>query len=181
MSSSGPITQMTDIAIDLDGNMMGVSFSTLYAIDGETGDCIFRATLDDSMNALTFLSDGRLVGTGGSTIYAIDRSTGALSEIATSSWTSSGDIVGLPDGMLYWTVAGGDYLMKVNPTTGAVTTLGNIGTSSVWGLAYADDTLYGFTPDGSHLAIDPATGARTGGGSTGEAIWGATTNPYFWD
>jgi len=45
------------IAIDLEGNMVGVTFSALYEIDATTGRCTYRATLDEQMNALTFLAD----------------------------------------------------------------------------------------------------------------------------
>ena len=59
-TSGAPIDQMTDIALDKDGDMYGVTFGDLYSIDykGSAPTCTHLATLDDSFNGLTFVPAG---------------------------------------------------------------------------------------------------------------------------
>ena len=171
---------MTDIAISLDGIMYGGSFDALYRINPSTGECTFVATLDDTMTGLTFVSDGRLVGAGEAVSF-VDTRTGRLTTLVPGGeYSTSGDIIGLPDGMLYWTVTGGDQLVQVDPDSGDTRRRGTIGVSAIYGLGYAYGDLYGFTSAGEIVTIDPTTGRP---GST-EALsgrwWGATTNPVLW-
>lgn len=171
---------MTDIAISLDGFMYGVSFDALYQIDPTTGDCRYVASVSDEMNGLTFVSDGRLVGAGDG-VYVIDTRSGRLTTIVSpGEYSTSGDIIGLPDGNLYWTVYGGDDLIRVDPTTGDTRRLGNIGQYGVYGLGYANGELYGFASGDVMLTIDPATGRAQGTQELRGSWWGATTNPVLW-
>jgi hypothetical protein len=88
--------------------------------------------------------------------------------------------VASPDGSLYWSVqqGGNDGLVRIDPSTGGLTLVGTLGASGVWGLAYAADTLYGYTSDGQYLIIDPTTAASTVGSTPG-SWYGATTNPAW--
>lgn len=174
---------MTDIAIDLSGNMYGVTFSNLYRVNPATAEVTMIGATDESLVGLTFLSDGRLVGAG-SSVVVVDTSSGRFTStiVAAGRYSTSGDIVGLPDGNLYWATtsgSGNDDLTVVNPTTGTTTRRGSIGTSSVFGMAWYDDTLWGFTSGSYALAIDSATGRSTP--SRVRGVWyGATTNPVVW-
>lgn len=52
--------------------------------------------------------------------------------------------------------------------------------SSLWGVAYAEDTLYAFSADGTSWEINPATGAGTLVRTDSVGWYGATTNPVSW-
>lgn len=176
-----PVTGgMTDIAIDLDGLMYGGSFTTLYRVDPRNGDCRRVGSLADEMTGLTFVSDGRLVGAGAAVSF-VDTSTGDLTPLVRAGqYSTSGDIIGLPDGMLYWTVDGGDDLVQVDPDDGSLRRRGSVGVSGVFGLGYADGELIGFTSSGRVIGIDESSGRSTGSQSLSGTWWGATTNPVLW-
>ncbi len=170
---------MTDIAIDLDGQMIGVAFERLYAIDARDASCTFLAPVP-YCDGLTFLSDGRLVGTGEG-VFFIDPETGHTSTLVPDGrFESSGDIVGLPDGLLYWTVRGGDDLVVVDPRTGTAGVLSDLGVEKVFGLGYAYGELFGFTSQGQRIVIDDYTGETQSIETMSGGWWGATTNPVRW-
>ncbi|MFN7143098.1 MAG: hypothetical protein ACK4YP_04935 [Myxococcota bacterium] len=171
---------MTDIAIDLDGIMFGGSYDALYRINASTAECTFVGYLDDSMTGLTFVSDGRLVGAGAAVSFVDTRNGNLTPLVPMGEYTTSGDIIGLPDGMLYWTVTGGDGLVQVDPDSGTTRRRGTVGVTGVFGLGYAYGELYGFTDDGEVITIDASSGRSTGGDRLSGTWWGATTNPVLW-
>lgn len=174
------VTNMTDIAIDLDGYMFGVAWSELYSINPNDASVTWIATMGASLNALTFLSDGRLVGAGDDVVY-VDVANGRVSTLgAAGSFVSSGDILGLPDGYLYWSVQGGDDLVRIDPADGRASRVGSIGTSGIYGLGYGDGVLYGFSGNSESLEIDATTGRGRNVRRLGGAWYGATTNPVLW-
>ncbi len=171
---------MTDIAIDLGGIMYGGSFTSLYYINPTTAECTFVASLDDEMTGLTFVSDGRLVGAG-SAVSFVDTRTGALTPLVPAGeYDTSGDIIGLPDGMLYWSTTGGDVLIQVDPDTGTTRRRGSIGVSGVFGLGYAYGEFLGFTSSGRVIVMDEASGHTSENEALAGTWWGATTNPVLW-
>lgn len=171
---------MTDIAIDLNGIMYGGSYTTLYNINPTTAECTFVAYLDDEMTGLTFVSDGRLVGAG-SAVSFVDTRTGALSPLVPAGeYYTSGDIVGLPDGMLYWSVTGGDQLVQIDPDSGVTRRRGSIGVTGVFGLGYAYGELLGFTSAGRVIVMDDVNGRPSENEALSGTWWGATTNPVLW-
>ena len=176
------VTDMTDIGIDLNGYMYGVAYDELYRITPTNAAVTHVATLDAQYNALTFVSDGPLVAAGDSQVVSVDTTTGRTKRIGGNGYTSSGDIVGLPDGYLYWSTSGGgsDDLVQIDPTTGAAVRLGSIGQSGVYALGYAYGELYGFTDGSKVMVIDSTTGKATSSDRLSGAWWGATTNPVKW-
>jgi hypothetical protein len=173
-------SEMTDIAVDLDGYMYGVAWNVLYEIDPTNGRCTRAATLSGDYNGLTFVSDGRLVGSG-TTIDVLDPGTGrATALVSRGQFTTSGDIIGLPDGMLYWTVEGADDLVQVDPNSGSTTRVGRINVSGIWGLGYANEELYGFTSGGARVIIDETSASATDNDRLSGSWYGATTNPVLW-
>jgi hypothetical protein len=174
------LEQITDIAIDGDGRFYGVTLEGLYGINGYTAEVWRIADLAMPLFGLTATSDGRLVG-GGDGLYLIDDLTGAFTElVAPGRYETSGDLVGLPDGLLYWAVRGGDDLVVVDPNTGAHTTRGVIGVERIFGLGYAGESLYGFTEEGQVLQISPSTGEVVSQSALPGTWYGATTNPVLW-
>lgn len=171
---------ITDIAIDSDGHFYGVTYEGLYGIDGHSAEAWLLTELSTPLFGLTATSDGRVVG-GGDGLYIIDTETGALETlVAPGVYETSGDLVGLPDGLLYWAVREGDGLVVVDPNTGANTRRGEIGVEGVYGLGFAGESLYGFTEEGQALQIDASTGEILSTTSLPGAWYGATTNPVVW-
>ena len=174
------LEQITDIAIDSDGRFYGVSWEGLYGINGHTAEVWHIADIEMPLFGLTSTSDGRLVG-GGDGLYLIDDLTGAFTElVAPGQYETSGDLVGLPDGLLYWAVREGDDLVVVDPNTGATSLRGIIGVEHVYGLGFAGDSLYGFTEEGAVLQISPSTGEVIHSSLLPGTWYGATTNPVVW-
>lgn len=186
------VDRMTDIAIDPYGNLWGCSGSSseksLYRIDPETAETTWVSSLPEYLSGLTFLGDGRLVGAGDG-VWVFDTATGFIEEtlVPVGEYETSGDIVALPDGQLYWTVWGVDYgepdrLVVVDPDGGMVVR-GEVDIDRVFGLGYADNALYGFTDDGNWVKLSQSTGALqlTGPLPGNSGWWGATTNPVLWD
>ncbi|MEN9787715.1 MAG: hypothetical protein RLZZ299_2979 [Pseudomonadota bacterium] len=176
--------QLTDIAVDASGRMFGVSFTTLYRVDPTNARVTEIAPMDSELRGLTFLGDGRLIGAGDG-VWAIDTTTGAFTTVRAPGFAAtSGDIVALPDGLLYWSTTGGDLLAILDPNTGSAQVAGDMGVNNVYGMAFFDDgsangVLWGFAASGQALRIDPATAQATVQSVPG-TWWGATTNPVLW-
>ena len=184
----GPIDKFVDIAINMDGVMYGGTYDALYMIDPTTGwvEKVCNTTVD--MMALAFTYEGHLVAGGAETIVTIDLNTCQTSLLIDSSgyFETSGDLVGLPDGFLYWTVRGedneGDELVRIDPTTGMWAWVGKIGVERLYGLGYHEETLYGFNSDGEIAAISPSSWqADILVADSSVSWWGATTNPVSWE
>lgn len=181
-----PVDWMQDIAIDLSGRMYGINDEALWRINPLTAEVTHIADLDKDarLDSLTFVSDGRLIaaGNGGDTsdVWLMDESTAALTSLSfTTEHASAGDIVGLPDGLLYWSVwdAG---LLVVDPNTGSNRYLGSTSYDRIFGLGYAYGELWAFTDNGEALVLDTADGSPIRIHSVGDSWWGATTNPVLW-
>ncbi|MEQ1505171.1 MAG: hypothetical protein ABMB14_23260 [Myxococcota bacterium] len=180
-----PVEGMVDIAIDLTGRIYGGTSTALYQIDPLTAAASKICDTDLRPYALAFTSDGVLFAGAGPDVVEVNLSTCGTTPLLTgSAWETSGDLVGLPDGYLYWTVRGGanDDLVRVDPVTGATFWVGEVGGSSLYGLGYDEDegALYGFSSDGSIVRIEPLTGATVTLSSVDASWWGATTNPVVW-
>jgi hypothetical protein len=73
--------------------------------------------------------------------------------------------------------SGNNLLLRVDTATGQATVVGPIGHGDVWGLAYVNAKVIGFTTSGKILQIDPQTGAGTLLASRSVAFWGAGMSP----
>ena len=173
-----------DIAIDLSGNMFGATFLSLYQINPTNAEVKKICDVDVEMVAMTFSSDGELF-VGGSDGVQIINVVNCRTSVLTveGGFETSGDLVGLPDGYLYWTVRGQqrDELVRVDPLSGQTSWIGSIGFSEIFGLGYDEGVLYGFNSFGETLSIEPATGeAEILVSDSGISWYGATTNPVQW-
>jgi hypothetical protein len=183
---------ITDIAISLDGTMYAVGFWEVYRVDPNTAALTLLAadTLPGEVfNSLTVRSDGVLIGGAGSTLYEIDPNSGARSQVGdTGSWILAGDVVGLPDGLLYCLMSSTGIesdptsLVTINLDPANLTEVGATGQGAMFGVAYdvPNDLIYGFDQGGQIVTIDPSTGAGTVVSNSGIPFWGATTNPARW-
>lgn len=177
----GPVSDMTDIALDKSGVMYGVTFSLLYRIDYKSGGavCTQLATLSTSFNGLTFIPAGMIDPTTEVLIgnandggwWRIDVAAGSSSATLTKLGSyggaigSSGDSVAIIGDNAYATVTGlgtDDHVILVDPKTGTMTKdLGGTGVNGLWGVGYWSGVMYGFASDGSLYSIDLKTAKAT--------------------
>jgi hypothetical protein len=185
-TSRDAVTDMADIAIDRDGRMFGGGVDrTIYLINPLTAECEARFDTDDRVHGMTFLPDGNLV-MAGEFVRVVDPNSGRVIRelVDNQGFKTSGDIVGLPDGFLYWTVRGdartGDLVVRIDPRTGATRRLGGASAERLYGLGYADGVLFGFSADGLVVELEPRDGRVIREQMLGARWWGATTNPVVW-
>jgi len=182
----GPLpTVMSDIAA-YNGVLYGISytFGTLYRIDPNTGAGSAIGTGPDNLflNALAFGPTGTLYAAGGGNFGILSTSTGLATIVGGSSWplsgyACSGDIEFDKTGKLYLISSNlfhSDQLFSINPTTGEGTLIGDIGFENVYGLAYLNGTMYGFTLGGQVITINLTTGAGNSIASYSPGFYGAT-------
>ncbi len=181
--------QMTDIAIDKDGNMVGVSFTDVYAVDKATAACRHLAPLQAglSFNGLSFVpgvgpdpnAPERLVGaTTTGEVYEIDPNTGASTQVGDygGSYGSSGDIVSVRGFGTVATVTDGgatDILARLDPTTFAAAPIGDTGYDQIWGVGFWENKVFGFTDTQKFVLIDTNTGAASEVNTANVTWWGA--------
>ena len=182
--------QITDIAIDKSGLLIGVSFTAVYRIDpGTAAATRLGAQLGGTFNGLSFVpasvigetGDDVLIGSRNAdgVIFRIDPQTGGATQIGNmgGGFSSSGDLVSVAGLGTFLTADNGtgpDRLVRLAPQTFAATQLGtDIGFAEIWGVAYWRDRLFGFTNGGEFITINPTTGAGTLVQAGGPAWWGA--------
>ena len=179
---------LTDLAIDKNDNMVGITLDKLYAINSTTAAVTLVKDLSQSANGFTSLSyipkdlsdpnsDDILVSANDQgDVFQIDPATGTATKlgsygtVALGKVVSSGDLIGVRGLGIYATVNVGseanDYLAKIDPATWKATPLGSsTGFSKIFGLGFWAGTIYGFVDMGAGagkiLVIDPNTGAGT--------------------
>jgi hypothetical protein len=188
---SGLGTQsLTDLAIDKNDRMLGITLDKLYSIDATTGTTTLVKDLSTSAQGFTSLSfvpmdinnpsssDILVSANSLGEVYKIDTTTGTATMLGdfgtqgTNQIGSSGDLIGVQGFGIYATVNLGtsassqDYLARIDPATWHATPIGGgTGFNDIFGLAYWDGKIYGFvsmgTGAGKIITIDPGTGAGT--------------------
>ena len=180
---AGDIDRITDIAIDKAGNMVGISNTTLYAIDDATGACTYVADLDGFFNGLTYVP-----ATGGEqliavaydgSVFRLDPVTGASTRVGAygEGIESSGDIVAVVGFGIVATVElpgeATDFLARIDPVTFEATVIGDTGVENLFGLGFWGDRVYGFSSRQRFVTIDVATGIAETIESGDVSWWGA--------
>ncbi|MEO8550630.1 MAG: hypothetical protein ABI678_11675 [Kofleriaceae bacterium] len=190
---------LTDIAIDKNDHMVGITMKKLYAIDATNGAVTLVKDLSQSATGFTSLSyvptdlsdpnsDELLVAANGNgDVFKIDPATGNATMlgnygmIAAQQVRSSGDIVAVRDLGIYATVDVGDdpnqadFLAKIDPVTGKATPLGTgTGFTRIFGLGYWAGTFYGFVDNGTGMGKMITIDQNTGAGSL------ITAGPQQW-
>lgn len=177
--------EMTDIAIDRDGRMIGISYDRVYAVNSDNAATGYLADLDRSFNGLSFLPHPSqpereiLIGAAqDGSVYEIDPATGASTPRGNygDGMGSSGDIVSVDGFGTAATVTmgfgGSDQLVRVESDSSA-DPIGDTGVEDLWGLGFWGDKVYGFAEDGSFVLLDIHTGAAQFIENAGVAWWGA--------
>jgi hypothetical protein len=196
--AGGPADQMTDLAIDKTGRMIGISFGGVYLVDPMTAATTLLSTLSGGdFNGLSFVpadtlgqsGDDVLIGTRNTdgAVFRIDPMTGSSSQVGDmgSAFQSSGDLVAIATFGTVQTTLGApwDVLSHLTPVTFRATpSPHSTGFGQIWGLAFWKGTVFGFTLQGQFVTIDPTTGVATLVQSGGPEWWGAavtTTAPVI--
>jgi hypothetical protein len=170
---------ITDLAVAPDGTIYVISNSALYkasTTDGHVTKVGTLAACGQKAVALTTTPDGRLwMGDYMGAICQIDISgtTPVVKAPVTmqGGYALSGDMVGIDNGTIFGsaykladaTTQMNNILVKVDVTTGAVTPLGATGYPKLFGVAFQENKVFGFTHDGTGrvITIDTGTGAGT--------------------
>jgi hypothetical protein len=185
-SGGGGGVEITDLAIDGDGRMIAIGFKDVYEVDPTNAQLTRLSSHSSETNALSFLSNGRLIAGGSDRVYEVDTTTGELGPAGDlGGWFFSGDMVGLPDGLLYCagsrSSSGGQTSLVVwDPVADAVISEASTGVGSLYGVGWAEETLFGFSSDGDIVTIDQTSGRATVVASPGIVFYGAATNPWAW-
>ncbi len=180
---SDGINQLTDLAIDRQGRMIGISFRQIYVIDPDTAEATYLAELDSPFNGLSFIpvgDDEVLVGTAADgNVLRIDPMTGETQPIGNfgNGIGSSGDVVGVFQlGTLATAIRddwASDHLVRIDPNTGEATDVADTGVAHIWGLGFWQNRLFGFAESGEFVVIDATTGETELVEQTGIEWWGA--------
>ncbi len=167
--------EMTDLAIDQTGDMIGISFDSVYRVNPQTAQATrLNNRLTGNFNGLTFVPAALLNSTGvdilvasrnsDGNIFRVDANTGTTSVIGRmgGSVTSSGDIVAVAGVGVFLTAnAGGsfDVLQKLTPPALVATAVGSsTGYAELWGLGFWKNKIFGFANNGDFVLIDRTTG-----------------------
>jgi hypothetical protein len=184
---------MTDIAIDKDGLMIGISYSSVYRVDaGNAETTLLSNDLQGMFNGLSFVPAGQvgfpegpdvLVGSRNTdgAVFSIDPMTGAVAQVGDmgGSWVSSGDIVSVSGFGTVATVTtagslGTDVLARLEPLTFTATPIGDdTGYVDLWGIAFWGDKVFGFAEDGHFVLVNTTTGVATPVETSAPRWWGA--------
>ena len=189
--SDGGGHQMTDIAVDYDGRLFGVTFDRAYRCSAISAECIFLATLPSSFNGLTIVPLGTvypdkeaLIGISTSGAWnkievVNDVATVTLLGSYGGGYSSSGDAFSIEGVGTFAAVnapgSSWDALIQVDPITGAMLQeVGSLtGYGSVYGLASDGTDVYGFDSSGAIVKLNLETGDAEVAAQTGHSWWGA--------
>jgi hypothetical protein len=182
---------INDLAVTPDGTIYVISKTKLYTADPDTGVATYVADVPGVDNvALTFLPDGTLLAsddTGG--VRRVDPATGQVTEVGAlgNMFATAGDLVAVEDGTMYCLADKGpdgdayddNWLITVNPGTGAGTAVKHIGFGQVFGAAFINGKLLAFTANGQIIEVDPSTPGPGVVVATDAALeyWGAGVTP----
>jgi hypothetical protein len=182
------IGNVTDIAVDREGRIVGTTFTNLLSIDPRNANCttIARLPPGHAFNGLSWVRAGqaneRLLATAvDGTVYEINPMTGDAQSVGRLGMGlgSSGDLVSVEGYGTLVTVKGNsptapDQLATIDPATGVATVIGPTGFQKIWGLGFWKNKVFGFTQTGQFVLIDPKTGAAMlVQGNAGHPFWGA--------
>jgi hypothetical protein len=173
---------ITDLAVAPSGTIYVISETVLYTASATTGTVTQVGTLSACGSrgvALTTTPDGSIwEGDYKGALCKIDISQSppvvGAPVMMGSGMALTGDFVAVDDGTVFGTAydlsdptnmgtQANNVLVKLDLTTGAVTTIGATGFPELFGTAYQNGKVFGFTHDGTGrvVTIDTTTGAGT--------------------
>lgn len=179
---------LTDLAIDKNDNMFGITFDKLFSINPQTAAATLIGEMDiDNATSLSFVpsdiddpSSPDILVTASSfgDVVQIDPTTGTTTPLGNYGTVngmqivSSGDLFGVQGLGIYATVDvgtadGDDFLAKIDPVTWKATPIGlGTGFNKIFGLGFWGGVIYGFVDmgpgnGGKMIQIDINTGVGT--------------------
>jgi hypothetical protein len=185
----GGSDDMTDLAVTPDGKVYTISKTSVYEVDSASAKATQIVSGIASSNvALTFNNDGTLLAADqAGAVRVIDPASGDVLDIGTygTGYDTAGDLVAIADGTMYGVSTKAptlgsttNVLIKVNTSDAKATTVGKIGYTGVFGVAYSGGKVLAFTNTGQIIRIDPTTGTGTLVKThSGIKFWGAGTSP----
>lgn len=156
-------TTITDIAFDPLGNLYGLSFTNLYAINKTTAAVtLIGAHGIAGGNALVFGSDGTLYGMGNGTtnLFSINTSTGAGSSLGSTGFRSGGDLA-FNAGNFYLASSTSQLIRLDLGNLSNSAAVGSFGVGSTFGIATGSDGVLYSVANNTVYKVDTATGAAT--------------------
>lgn len=152
---------LNDIAWDAQGNLYGIDYDYLYAIDPADASLTALGAIGEPVVALVVDEAGTLWAAG-SSLLRLNPGTGhGTSFCDLGDFSAAGDLALDIGGNLYVTTSVG-YLLKIDRADASVTTVGPIPDHDVYGFARNfDGTLYGITWNNMLMTIDPLSGQGT--------------------
>jgi hypothetical protein len=171
-----------DVAMGADGALWAISNTDLYSVSQATGQATQKSAPFSMENGMTGRPDGELLSAAATgEMHVTDPST-LMTMAGFNSALAILDLVMLSDRTIYAIhVPSGQSirtLIKVNPTTGGVTTIGPTANTTINGLAYSRGRLLAFSSAGELVQLNTSTGAATLLKTfAGKAFYGATSSP----
>lgn len=152
---------LTDVAVNAQGALYGLTFDDLYTIDATTAVARrLGAHQIPAANALAFAPDGTLYAAGGfsNQLYRLDNSTGRAVAIVDMGTSSGGDLA-FSGSTLYLASLANDLVRVSLSTPSATAVVGRFSLEGVLGLA-GTPTGELYAVAGNQVArINPATAA----------------------
>ena len=175
------IASVTDIAFH-GPTLYGATFSELLRLNPDTGAGVVIGGIGFTTNGLAVASDGTIyAGTTAGELIRINPVTGAGTLVGNfgGGLTSSGDLAFDSNDVLYGALQSGGnvVLAQLDRNTGAATTIGPTGLSTLYGLAFFCCRLYGTSSAGELVDINVASGSATVIGRNTLTQWGMTARP----
>ena len=181
------IDEVSDIAFN-GSRLYGITFTQFLEIDPKTGQgTVIGSHGYEELNSLAISENGSLFSASNLTgnFVKINPVNGVAQLIGNYGVgiSSSGDLIFSNDGILYATVRrtgySTDWLAEINPITGSAILIGDIGYSTVFGLSFIGENLYGGTESGELLKIDTIDGSAVLIGTNSLSQWGMSTSPIL--
>lgn len=191
---------LTDLAVDKNDNMFGITFNKLFSINTTTGAATVIGDMDiNNATSLSFVPsdiddpsspDILVTASSNGDVVEINPQTGTTTPLGNYGMVngmqivSSGDLFGVQGLGIYATVDVGedgettnDFLAKIDPVTWKATPIGvGTGFNKIFGLGFWGGVIYGFVDTGTGgkmIQIDINTGAGTELSSTPIRWFGA--------
>lgn len=190
-SFAGDQENITDLAIDKTGAMLGISLNSVYSIDRETAVATLLSSFPPGEGGLTSLSfvptnlsdpssAERLVAADfDGDVWEINPNTGQRTHLGNygANIGSSGDIVSIIGfGTLATVNVQGeatDHLARLDPVTWQATIVGDTGYDKIFGIGFWGGDVYGFTDNMDFVTIDAFSGQVTSTRVSSVKWWGA--------
>lgn len=166
---------VTDIAVDGTGQLFAITHADLFVCNVTTAKCKWLATMPEAYYGMTLVPKGTVDATGDAIIgvsqdgdwtrVTPSGGTAKLTKLGSfgGGWLCSGDAFSVKGVGTFATVkkatGGNDSLAEVDPKTGKVLKIvGDTGVKQLFGLAWWDNVVYGFSADGNAYTLDVTTG-----------------------